>query len=97
MSSLLVTKLKVFATWDALFKNEMFLLQGSLIYLQQVMEDGIYIQGSTSWKGGSVIAYIHYLINYMLISYLQLATVVQLCSPQVHSVYSWFTKYWAIV
>lgn len=65
-----VTELKGFGTC-VLFKNEM-LSVGSFICLLQIKEMGIHIQSSVSSEGGFAIAYIHYLVNNMLVSSLQL-------------------------
>ena len=68
----------------ALFKNKC-LLQGSLIYLQQVKEVG-FISKVLSPPGR------HYLVNYTLISSLQLGTFILQGSYQAHPVYSWSAK-----
>lgn len=60
-----------------LFKNKMRLSLGSFVCLQQV-EDRSHIQSSVSRKAGLAVAGMHYLINYMLISSLQLAELTQL-------------------
>ena len=78
-----------------LFPKNMWLSQGSSIYLQQVKEIGDHIQSSTSQKGGLALVHIHYVVNYMLISSFQLATFTGLSSCQLHPVYSLSAKYCA--
>lgn len=57
--------------------------------------DGIRMQSSTYLTGGLAIAYIHSLVNYMLIS-LQLAKFIQLGSPHAPLVTAASAKYRAI-
>ena len=62
-----VTKLKELTASGILFKNEAWLSLGSFIYLQQVKETG-HSHPKLCLPRGLAIAYMHYLVNYMLIS-----------------------------
>ena len=56
----------------------MWLSQGSFIYLQQVKQTGDLYSKFCLGEGGLAITYLHYLVNYMLISSLQLGTLIRL-------------------
>lgn len=75
------------AAWSALTK-EKWLLQ-DVVHL---LAASIHIQSYVFLKRGFAIAYIHYLVNCMLVSSLQLATFIWLSSCQAHPTYSCICK-----
>ena len=91
----IVTEPKGFATWGALFKNRMGFWQGSFISLQQVRRGDTYPKFCLQ-EGGLAIVSIHYLVNYMLISSLQLDTFNLLSSRQLILFTAASAKYCAI-
>ena len=57
--------------------------------------DGIHIQSSISLILGLASVYIHYLVSYMLMSSLQVATFIQWSLCQAYPAYSWYAKHCA--
>ena len=90
-----VAQLKVFPAWGALFKNKTWLSQGSFIHLQQVKETRDSSAKLCIPEGRFSIAYIHYSVNNMLISFFAVGYFHLVEFLSADPVYSCSTKYCA--